>query len=79
MPLTDAETRDKKGTDEYQTKAYCEYLYRRLCLLEYFHGNTSGSDSQPSRDTADPFAKCNLKDSTWTPPEGELLAVESLH
>ena len=48
MPLTDAETRDKKGTDESQTKAYCEYLYRRLCLLEYFHGNTNASDNIPN-------------------------------
>ena len=85
MPLTDAEKSVlskglsfvpvKKCIDEYQAKADCENLYRRIRLKAHFHRNDD-SDSQPTSDIDDPFAKFNPKDSTWTPPDGKFSAVD---
>lgn len=85
LPLTEAERSVlskgltfvplKKAIDEFQTKADCENLYRRIRLWTHFH-NDGESESQPIPDSIDPFAKFNPKESTCTPPEGEFSAVD---
>lgn len=65
----------KRGTDEYQARADCEHVFRRLRLKAHFRNNEE-SDAQPAYETIDPFEKFNRKESTWTPPDGQFSALD---
>ena len=45
-------------------------------LIAHLLQDDEESGSQPDTNVDDPFAKFNLKESTWTPPDGEFSAID---